>query len=193
VFAFAFDLINSSSDGEARKMAIEMLGHRMYYDAIPLLLSHVKKDISLKEKIAIGKALAFMDRKADAVEILDCNCYGMEYMDNDCIETYFFLLDQLTAIKYFEYYFNKPETQLEAASKLASLGFYDKTFPLFVEFLENNSTYKRETVYSLAGLAAIGTEEALEVIKKYAKNDQTLTSNTAASILDEVMKGRKEK
>jgi hypothetical protein len=193
VFDFALDLINTSSDGDARKLAIEMLGYRRYPDAIPLLLNHIKKDISPKEKIAIGRALAFLDRKTEALNILDCNCYNMDGMDYDCVDTYFYFFDQSIAIKYFEYYFNKPETQLKAACWLAICGIDDKTFPLFVEYLENNTTYERETVYSLVGLAAIGTEEAIEIIKKCTMKDRTLSSDTAARILDRIMEERREK
>ena len=181
---YAIDLLNTSSDKEARKVAITMLGFSRYHDAIPLLLSHVKNDISSDEKIAIAKALVILNKKTEALEILDSNCYDMDDMTNDCIYTYFNLFDKATALKFFEHYFNKPETQLEAACKLAALGIYEITFPLFVEFLENNTTYSRGIVYSLCGLAAIGTEEAFDIIKKYAKNDGTLISGTATHILD---------
>lgn len=188
VIGFAIDLINTSPDKEVRKVAIWMLNFRKYYDAIPLLLNHIKKEISSDEKIVVASVLATLGKKEEALEILECNCYSIDNMDDNCVYNYFHMFDQSTAIKYFEYYFNKPETQLEAACWLAQLGVYDKTFPFFVEFLKNNDTYERETVYSLVGLAAIGTEEAIEIIKKYAKDDGSLTSDTADRILNRIIK-----
>jgi len=197
IIDFAIDLVNTSPDKEARKIAIVMLGSRMYYDVIPLLFNHVKKDISSDEKIAVASALAILGKKKEALEIFDCNCYNMNDMDDDCTLAYLEFFDKETAIKYFEHYFNKPETQLKAASWLAGLGVYDKTFPLFVEFLENNTTYERGTVYSLCGLAAIGTEEAFEIIKKYARDDGSvdggLISGTAIRILNRIKEGREKK
>ena len=191
---FAFDLFKTSPDEKVRQIAIIILGTQKYYDVVPLLLNQVKKDISFKEKMRIARILATsFDRKTEALEILDCNCYDMDYMDDNCIYSYFELFDHSTAIKYFEHYFNKPETQLEAACWLAQFGVYDKTFPLFVEYLKNNTSYERETVYSLVGLAAIGTEEAFETIKEYAKNTEGLTSDTATRILDTIMKERRIK
>lgn len=192
VIDFAIDLINTSPDKEARKIAIEMLGIRKHYDAIPLLLNHVKKEIPSDEKIVAASVLATLGKKTEALEILDCNCYGMDEMDDNCIYTYFGLFDKETAIKYFEHYFNKPETQLEAAAWLAIFGVYDKTFPLFVEFLKNNTTYSKGIDYSLVGLAAIGTEEALEIIKQQTKNNTSLIARSAVHTLD-VIEGRWKK
>jgi len=194
VIDFVMDIINTSPEKEARKIAIRTLNFRMYYDAIPLLLNHVKKEISSDEKIVVASVLATLEKKEEALEILDCNCYNLNEMHYECTSAYLNFFDKTIAMKYFEYYFNKPETQLEAASWLAVCGIYDKTFPLFVEFLEKNTTYERETVYSLCGLAAIGTEEAIEIIKKYVKYDESidggLISGTAASILKD-LKGRR--
>ena len=190
---YAIDLINTSPDEDARKVAISSLGFKRHYDAIPLLLSHVKKEISSDEKIIVGSTLALLDKKVEALEILNCNCYGRDDMNDDCIYTYFHSFDKATAIKYFEHYFNKPETQLEAASWLATCGIYDKTFPLFVKFLETNTKYERATVYSLVGLATIGTDEAFDIIKQKANNSTGLIARTATQILDERMKERSKK
>jgi len=193
IIDFAIDLIVNSPDKEARKFAIGMLGFRKNYNAIPLLLNHVKKDISPDEKIIVAITLAALDRKTEALEILNGNCYALDDMNNDCILCYVIFFDQLTAINYFEYYFNKPETQLEAACWLAMCGVSDKTFPLFVEFLKNNTTYERGTSYSLVGLAAIGTEEALEIIRQQTKNNTYLIARSATLIFDRLMKERSEK
>ena len=193
VIDFAIDLINTSPDKEARKIAIRMLGFRLYYDAIPLLLNHVKKEISPDEKIMVAGALASLGKKSEASEILDCNCYNMDDMADDCIYTYVDMFDKPTAMKYFEHYFNKPETQLEAACWLAICGIYDKTFPLFVEFLENNTTYSRGIDYSLCGLVAIGTDEALDIIKQQTKHDTYLIARSATLILENLDRGRRKK
>ena len=99
-----------------------------------MLLHQVKKEISSDEKIEIATSLAVLGKKEEALDILNCNCYGMDNMDNICVNSYFYLFDKILAINYFDYYFNKPETQLEAACWLARLGINDKTFPLFEEF-----------------------------------------------------------
>jgi len=193
VIDYAINLINTSPDKEARKISIEMLGFKRYYDAIPLLLDYVKQDISSDEKIVIAKTLAILDKKAEALEILDCNCFSMDFMGDNCIWTFFEFFDKTTAIKYFEYYFNKPETQLEAACWLAICGVSEKTFPLFVEFLENNTTYSRGIEYSLGGLAAIGTEEAFDIIKQQTKNSAYLISRSATLILENLSRERSER
>lgn len=188
IINLSVELITTSLDEEARKIAIQMLGSMMHYDAIPLLLDHVEKEISSDEKILIAFTLAILDRKKEALKILECNCYEMDDIDNTCSHAYSFLFDKSVALKYFEYYFEKSQAQMEAASMLATLGVYDKTFPLFVEFLKNNTTYKRGTVYSLTGLAAIGTDEALEIIEYYAENGKGLISRTAEQVLDRMKK-----
>jgi hypothetical protein len=193
VIDYAIDLIKTSHEEEARKIAIGMLGFRKHYEAIPLLLNHVKKDISSDEKIVIATTLAILGRKTEALDILNCNCYSMDYMNNTCVYNYFHLFDKITAINYFDYYFNNPQTQVEAASWLARLGICDKTFSVFVKFLKTNTTYQRETEYIFVGLAAIGTEEALELIRKYAKREESLISQSAVNILDRVIRERRLK
>jgi hypothetical protein len=115
-------------------------------------------------------------------------------MNLQCVLYYSNLDDEQTAIQYFDYFFNKPEFQLEAASWLAGLGVYDKTFPLFVEFLNNQTTYERGTVYSLCGLAAIGTPECFEIIKQIANKPCTgLIASTASRTIETIIKERRTK
>ena len=179
---YAIDLINTSSDEEARKIAFGMLGFRRYYEAIPLLLNQVKNDISPEEKIAIATTLDVLDSKTEALDIFNCNCYAMDHFDNICVDYYFYLSDRQIAQKYFEHFLNKPHTQVEAASYLAKLGVSDKAFPVFAEFLKNNTTYQNETEIALLGLAAIGTEEAFELVNIYSQSKNEMIAKSAQQI-----------
>ena len=179
---YAIDLINTSSNEEARKIAIGMLGFRRYYEAIPLLLNQVKRDISPNEKIIIATTLDVLDSKIEALDIFNCNCYAMDHFDNICVDYYFYLFDRQIAQKYFEHFLNKPHTQVEAASYLAKLGVSDKAFPIFAEFLKNNTAYQNETEIALLGLAAIGTEEAFELVNIYSQSKNEMIAKSAQQI-----------
>jgi hypothetical protein len=194
VIDYAIDLITTSLDEEARKIAIGMLGFRRHYDAIPLLLNHVKNNISSEEKIAIAATLNVLNRRTDAMDIFNCNCYDMEYMNNTCVDYYFYLSeDRLIGFKYFDYFLNKPQTRVEAASYLAKLGIEDKTFSVFEEFLKNNTVYQRETEISLLGLAAIGTEKSFELIKMMAQSENEMTAKRAQEIYNNYYVERRQK
>jgi len=189
---YAMDLINTSSDEEARKIAIGMLGFRRHFDAIPLLFNHVKKEIPLDEKVAIAATLDILDRKAEALDIFNCNCYAMDYIDYTCVNYYFYLSDRSIAIEYFDYFLNKSHTQIEAASYLAKLGVCDKAFPVFAEFLKNNPVYQNETEITLLGLAAIGTEEAFELINIQAQSKNETIAKRAQEIYKNYYLKRRE-
>jgi hypothetical protein len=184
VIDFAIDLINTSSDIDARKLAIGMFGFRRYYEVIPLLLNRAKEEsISPNEKIAIAATLVLLDKKPAALEIFNCNCYALDYMDHTCVSYYFYLSeDRLTGFKYFDCFLNKPQTKVEAASYLAKLGVEDKTFPVFEEFLKNNTVYQDETEISLLGLAAIGTEKSFELLKMMTQNENEKIAKRAEEI-----------
>lgn len=194
VIDYAKSLIDTSPNEDVRCLAIGMLGFRRQYEYIPSLLKHLEKDISPTEKIAIASTLGVLGEISKAFEIFEQYCYAMEDMNYSCQYYYFHIFDKQAAIKYFDYYFNKPETQLEAACSLAKLGVYDKTFPLFVKFLKDNTIYERETDYSLVGLAAIGTTEAFEIIKQQTKNSTDgLIARTATNILNRIINERRAK
>ena len=181
---FALDLINTSSDEGARKIAIGALGFRKYYEVIPLLLNLVKKEgTSSEEKIKIAETLDVLDRKTEALDIFNCNCYTLDYMESACVTYYFYLSeDRTTGFKYFNYFLNKPQTRVEAASYLAKLGVEDKTFTVFEEFLKNNTIYQPETDIALLGLASIGTEKSFELLKIMTQSENGMIAKRAQEI-----------
>ena len=193
VIDYIINIINTSSDKEARKYAIGMLGFRRCYDAIPFLLNHAKKDILPDEKIAIAVTLNILDEKTEAFNMFNCNCYLIDNMDYYCVKYYIDLSDRSISLKYFDYYLNKPHTQIEAASYLAKLGFCDKVFPVFAEFLKNNTAYQRETEIALLGLATIWTEEAFELIRIQTQSKNEKIAKRAQEIYESYYLKRKGK
>jgi hypothetical protein len=182
-------IIDNSPNEKMRIESIEILRFRFQYDAIPFLLNHLKKELSIKEQLSTARALMTLGEKTRSMEIFERHCYNMEEMCDECFFNYQFTDDDEAAIRYFNYFFEKPQTQIEAACELARLGITDRTFPFFVELLKENDLVK--STCALVGLAAIGTNESFEIIKQQTTNKDGLISQAANRILNTIIKERK--
>jgi len=139
-----------------------------------------KEELSMNEKhhiifayCQIGKFSERQDIMDEAVRLTDAFCGAQQglYADcanSDCSQLYYYMGGE-TALNFFFYCFENEETRLPAALKLALLGEYKKTFPVFAEAI--NSDNNNDIITALQGLKAIGTEEAYLLIKTQIKNE----------------------
>ncbi len=72
---------------------------------------------------------------------------------------------------------------------MAQLGEYDKTFPIFEEAISNGTGINA----ALYGLAAIGTEEAFQLIREQTQNKNEMIAKTAKRILQYIDIKRRDK
>ena len=180
---------------EDRCAAITTLAQKLNPDYLPCILEYAeKKSLSINEKYALASAYTvfgiYNDRPdliEKAVIILDELCYDYKNgVVHDCIWEYFKIGGQ-PALDFFYYYLEKNNSRLVAAQKLAELGGlneYKKTFPIFIEAI--NSGNQNDIHIALYGLAAIGTEDAFELIRKQTKSDNEFIAKEAKWILENI-------
>lgn len=169
-------------------------------DYLPCILEYAKKDkLSIQEKAALATAFmvfgvhaSYPNLKEQSIQILDEICYDAPAdVLESCILSYFNLGGNL-AIDFFRSHLKQQEFKLYAALLLAQLGEHKITFPIFVEALDSKDTY--EIHIAVSGLAAIGTEEALELILKLDPSKNKYTPRSARWMFDyvDIKKGDKE-
>ena len=178
-----------------RCTAITTLARRLNLDYLPCILEYAEREsLSISEKYALASAYTvfgiYKDRPdliEKAVIILDELCYDYKNgVVHDCIWEYFKIGGQ-PALDFFYYYLEKNNSRLVAAQKLAELGGvneYEKTFPIFVEAI--NSGNQNDIHIALYGLAAIDTEEALELIREQTKSENEFIAKEAKWILENI-------
>jgi hypothetical protein len=184
-------IIDSSNNETARCKAIEVLSNRFQNSEIPFFKNHLKREISINEQLAVALALFKLRETTLSMEIFDRYCYEMEEMGSKCFFNYQFTEDEQAAVRYFNFFFDKPQTKMEAAVELARLGVVDKTFPYFVELLKDNDLVS--STHALVGLAAIGSRAAFDIIKQETNNKDNLISQAAKRILNTIIEKRREK
>jgi len=111
--------------------------------------------------------------KEQSVNLLDEICVDASVdILGSCIFNYFNLGDS-AAINFFNAHLEKEEYRVYAALFLAQLGEHKTTFPIFAEALSSDDEYEVHT--AIIGLAAIGTEEALDLITKLPPEKNRVT------------------
>ena len=190
VIDFYIDVISKDTSERVRCDAILYLGWLRAEKSIPFLMEYIHNPIS-REKSS-NRLNALCNEKYDlAINILDQFCYDENgIVIGDCIWSYY-MAGSESAIKFFEYYFKKPESRLGAALKLAQLGVYDKTYPVFIEALKSGDTNKMHI--ALNGLAAIGDKKSMRLIKEHTKNKNQFIAKRAQNILNYIEMKRREK
>jgi HEAT repeat protein len=127
--------------------------------------------------------------KEQSIAILDEICYDAPLdVLATCILNYFKLKDS-AAINFFNAHLEKEEFKLHAALFLARLGEHKQTFPIFKAALSSDDEHEVHT--AIMGLAAIGTEEALELLRNLPpeKNRVTQRESRINFNLNEIKKG----
>jgi len=180
-YTFFENIIWNSTVETERCQAIMFLARMLNPDYLPTILEYAKKrNLSIHEKAAVATALTVL-RSYDltvlteqAVSLLDEICYNAptDILAN-CILNYFNLGDS-TAVSFFNAQLQKEEYRLYAAYFLARLGEHKQTFPIFAAALSSDDEY--EVHKAIMGLAAINTEEAIELIINLPPEKNRLTA-----------------
>jgi HEAT repeat protein len=206
LFEFTVNLIKTDTSEQVRCRAIMLLGFPENLEYVPFLDEYIKKDtLSKQEKYAIAFAFAnfgIYENRPDltdkAVAILDEICYD----DNGVCQDYdirgkcmwvYYVIGNEPAMKFFNSWFEQEEgfRRTAIAVFLAELGEYEKTFPLFVEAI--HSEVANNILEAIRGLAVIGTEEALELIREQTKSKNEAIAKQAKWIFDYIEMKRREK
>jgi len=201
-YNFIKDLIKTDSSEQIKCGAIRLLGWMRGIESITFLKELLKKErLSTQEKYHIILAFCqigiFNEREDimdEAIELTEQFCSsrnGMAYncASNDCAELYFTIGGE-PATNYFSYCLENEKYNLVAALKLAQLGEYEKTFPIFAETIKNKNVDDMFT--AMQGLAAIGTEEAFKLIRAQTQNENASIAKQAQWIFDYIDRKRRE-
>jgi len=183
------ELINKEKSEPIRCGLIRFLGWTGDVEFVPFLKELLKKEkLSVNEKSHILFAFCQIGKHSDNKDIIDnvvrltdefCKEQnGLDYdcTNSDCAQLYYYLGGE-AALNYFSYCFENEETRLSAALKLAFLGEYEKTLPVFAAaiFSENRD----DILIALQGLKAIGTEAAYLLIKSQTQHEDVAIALTA--------------
>lgn len=198
VIPFLINIIKTNQSEEIRMDAIRYLGWHRYdiSESKPFLLLYAKNEnISKNEKLRIATALCVMGEYISAKITLDCFCYDTNgLIDSLCVGIYDFAGYHEPAIRFYEIFFNRSERfedKLSAALKLAEYGYYEMSFPIFVEALKSDN---QETVCSgLFGLAIVGDDISIQLIKDETSNKNYYIANKSKTILTYMERRKKAK
>jgi len=180
-FHFLEMQIKGSASETDRCNAIMFLAWMMNPEYLPVIMEYAKKrELSIEEKAAVATAFmvfgvhgATPNLKEKAINMLDEICYDApKDVLASCILSYFNMGGD-KAIKFFNSQLEQDEFKLYAALFLARLGEHEQTFPIFAAAL--NSEDEHEVHTAVMGLAAIGTEEAIELILNLPPEKNRLT------------------
>ena len=198
-FHFFETQIKKSAVETDRCNALMSLAWTMNPEYLPTILEYSKKKkLSIEEKAAVATALmvfgvhdSYPDLKEKATSILDEICYDAPVdVLATCILNYF-NLGGGSAIKFFNSHLEIEEYKLYAALFLAQLGEYKQTFPIFAAALRSDDDY--EIHLAVMGLVAMGTEEAMQLIRNLPpeKNKYTPKKSLINFDLRDIKKGDK--
>jgi len=196
-YIFFENIITKSVVETDRCQAIKFLSWMLEPDYLPVILEYSKrKELSTEEKAAVATAFmvfgvhgSYPELKEKSVSLLDEICYDAPFdVLATCIVNYFNLKDS-AALNFFNAQLENEEFKLQAALFWARLGEHKQTFPIFAAALDSNDEYEVHT--AVLGLAAIGTEEAIELIVNLPpeKNRVKLRERLINFDLKEIKKG----
>ena len=194
VIDFYIDVLNNDTSREIRKDALLYLGWLRAKSSIPFLLGATKNnnDLAFVNKIAI--TLCVMEEFDMAASILDEVCFNEDgSVNRDCIIAYEYAGKTELARNFWLSEWDKhddDESTFYIALKLTEYGVYDISFPVIKEnLLYNTDKWRRHS--ALSGLAAIATEEALELIQNCTNDNDFVVADYAKFIIAELKKGRR--
>jgi HEAT repeat protein len=196
VIDFYEDIIKNNPNQKMRKDALLYLGWLRATSGIPFLLEVAKKENNLFFVIEIAATLCVMEEFELAALILDKVCFdGKGKVKEECIGAYAFAGRNELVKNYFLSEWEKDndeETKFRIALILTKYGIYDITFPIIKETLINSThTYKRHS--AISGLAAIATEEAIELIQNCINDNDIVVANYAKFVMLCLKEGRRYK
>jgi len=187
--SFFEEVVKTDTSEKIRCDAMQKLGWLRAKTAVSILLNQLNKDISDYERACIGSSLTIIGEWELAIPVLNSVCFCKDYdIQNKCLWSYYVIGNE-PAVSYFNYFFEFSESKLWAAHYLAELGEYEKTFPVFVEAISSGTGINT----ALYGLAAIGTEEAFQLIREQTQNKNEMIAKTAKWILQYIDIERRKK
>ena len=147
-----------------------------------------KEELSVNEEFYIlfalcqvGKHNERWDIMEEALRLTDAFCGKQSELYANCTSLHcsqlYYYIGGKTALGFFSYCLENEGTRLSAALKLALLGEYEKTFPIFAEAI--NSENSNDIFIALQGLNAIGTEAAYRLMKAQTQNENESVAKTA--------------
>jgi len=198
-FHFLETQIKRSTSETDRCNAIMFLAWMLNPYYLPSILEYARKPaLSIQEKAAIATAFmafgvrdSYPDLKEQAISILDEICYDAPAdVLASCILSYFNIGGD-KAIKFFNSQLEQDEFKLYAALFLVQLGEHKQTFSIFAATLSSEDNYEIHT--AIIGLTAIGSEEAIQLIRNLPpeKNKYKLKRSLLDFDIKEIMKGDK--
>ena len=195
IIDFFADVITIDTSERMRCGAIQTLGALRAESKIPFLIDYAKNNPSEQEKIKIALSLCVMKAYEEAIKIADLFCYDEDgYVREECIAIYEFAGEREAALKHYRRFFENLKGEqylLFAAQKLAEYGDYEKAYPIFIKFLSSTDKYK--IMGALRGLAMIGDEKSIQVLKEQTKSENQVAAKESQNILNRIEQGRRKK
>ena len=192
VIDFYENIIKNDAIQNMRNDALLYLGWLRAKSSIPFLLEVAKKENDLKFVIEIASTLCVMEEFELAVSVLDEICFNEDgSIKKNCIYAYEYAgKDELVRNYWLSEWEkeNDDEEKFGIALRLIRHGIYDISFPIIKEALFTSNTYKRKS--ALSGLAAIATEEAIELIQNCVNDEDIVVANFAKFIITCLEEGR---
>ena len=195
VIDFYVGILNNDTSEEMHSDALLYLGWIRATSSIPFLLEFSKRKNDLSFLNNIAKTLCVMEEFELAGSVLDKVCFNEDgSIKAGCISAYAFAGRDVLVKNFYLSEWKKDydeDRKFGIALRLTEYGIYDFTFSIIKEaLLDTTNTYKR--VSALYGLAAIATEEALELIQNCTDDKDMIVANCAKSIVVQLNKGRRE-
>jgi HEAT repeat protein len=191
---FFMNVILNDTSVNIREPAIGALSWFSSKEIIPFLKSYYKEELPQIEKLSIALVLCRLKEYDLAVNFLNSFCYDTNgFIKDECIQVYEFAGKTEIARKYYEHYFESADEEhlLFAATKLAEYGNYEKAYPILVKSLNDDN--QSNIVSALYGLATIGDEESMNLIRERTKSDNEFIAKKAKWIFQYIEMKRREK
>jgi hypothetical protein len=185
VIDFYVNILKNGTNRKMRLDALLYLGRLRTKSTIPLLLDVAEKVNDLYFTIEIAETLCSFEEFELAASLLDKVCFNKDgSVMKDCIGIYdhagreemtrnFWLSEWEKA--------NDENSKFNIALRLTDHGIYDLPFPVLKEAILGTDTYKRHS--AICGLAAIATEEALELIQNCLNDKDIVVANYAKFVI----------
>jgi HEAT repeat protein len=192
VIDFYVDILKNDTSKDMRYNALLYLGWIRAKSSIPFLLESAKKENDLSFINKVATTLCVMEEFELASDILDRVCLNEDgSVRKECIGAYAFAGKNELVKNFFLSEWEKDndeETKFSIALRLTEYGIYDITFPILKEVILGTDTYKRHS--AIHGLAAIATEEALELIQNCLNDKDIVVANYADFVITCLKEGR---
>ena len=191
IIDFYVSILNNDSNKEMRCDAILYLGWLWAKSSIPYLLEVAKKEKDVYFVNEIARTLCAMEEFDLAASILDKVCFNEDGgINKDCIAAYEYAGRNELARSFWLSEWakdNEKDRNFGIALKLTEHGVYDISFPIIKEVAQGTDTYKRKS--AIHGLAAIATEEALELIQNCMNDKDIVIANYAKFVITSLQEG----